>query len=137
MDVMAYIGQEAGIGVRLRRAIASVLPGERLVLLRSLADMSACLSAPGRLPGIVVLLAADREELSRMGEMAPLLADLKLILILPDACQESYTMGCRLYPRFISDRSSDFSDVAAVLEKMCAVLETPHPQLRDLRQANG
>ena len=47
-----------------------------------------------------------------------LLADIPVILILPDRKKETIHLGHKLCPRFLSYTDSNFSDVALVLSKM-------------------
>jgi hypothetical protein len=67
---------------------------------------------------IAVLVAATGEELGELLAMRDLLADLRLILVLPDRSRETIKAGHRLAPRFLSYVDSGFEEVEAVLEQM-------------------
>jgi hypothetical protein len=67
---------------------------------------------------IAVLVAATGEELGELLAMRDLLADLRLILVLPDRNRETIAAGHRMAPRFISYVDSGIEEVEAVLEQM-------------------
>jgi len=67
---------------------------------------------------IAVLVAATGEELWDLLAMRDLLADLRLILVLPDRSRETIKAGHRMAPRFLSYIDSGFEEVEAVLEQM-------------------
>jgi len=50
-----------------------------------------------------------------------LLAETKIILLLPDRKRATVSKGHNLYPRFLTYMDGDFSDVAAVLQKMVSI----------------
>lgn len=67
---------------------------------------------------IAVLVAATGEELWELLAMRDLLADLRLILVLPDRSRETIAAGHRMVPRFLSYVDSGLEEVGAVLEQM-------------------
>jgi hypothetical protein len=67
---------------------------------------------------IAVLVAATGEELWGIVAMRDLLADLRLILILPDRRRETIAAGHRMAPRFLSYVDSATEEVEAVLEQL-------------------
>jgi hypothetical protein len=69
-------------------------------------------------------LASSREDLEAILSIVELFYDLRIILILPDRKKETISKGLKLYPRYLSYADGDFSDVAAVLEKMLGHLNT-------------
>jgi hypothetical protein len=68
--------------------------------------------------GIMVLIAADREDLINILEIHVLFSILKIIIILPDRKDESVKLGYNLRPRFLTYVNGDLSEVRAVLAKM-------------------
>jgi hypothetical protein len=103
---------------RLQRVIEMNFPRKHIEVCRSMEALSRRLAQP--IPGllIVVLLAASREELSGIIMLKELLLDRRIILILPDDEPETASLGHMLRPRFITYRSSDYSDVSIVLGRM-------------------
>jgi hypothetical protein len=67
---------------------------------------------------IAVLVAATGEELWELLAMRDLLADFRLILVLPDRSRETIAAGHRMVPRFLSYVDSGVEEVEAVLEQM-------------------
>jgi hypothetical protein len=127
VNIIAYLNSTSSIGRKLQRTLNLVLPEEALVTRHTPEELAATLSKSHARPEIVILLAASQKELARVLEMKMLLRDRKIILILPDDSQTSFDRGCTIYPRFTCDINSDFTDVAAVLEKMmstCSLSES-------------
>lgn len=118
MNSIAYIGDVATVGRKLQSALEAVHWGRTLIVLRTLAELTAHLSKPNGHPEIIILLTTCQEELERIIQMKTLLRDRKIILILPDDSREAFAQGCLIFPRFICDLNSNFLDVAAVLEKL-------------------
>ena len=67
---------------------------------------------------VAVLLAATKEELSEILSIKDLMLNLRIILILGDAEEDTIAKGHKLRPRFLTYSDSDSADVAAVLSKM-------------------
>ena len=81
---------------------------------------------------IAILLAESQEELLDLLALRDLFWNLRIILIIPDRKSETVAMGHMLRPRFLSYADGDFSDVAAVLEKMLG-----HLKINDNEQKGG
>jgi hypothetical protein len=67
---------------------------------------------------IAVIVAVTGEELWELLAMRDLLADFRLILVLPDRSRKTIAAGHRMVPRFLSYVDSGLEDVEAVLEQM-------------------
>lgn len=65
-----------------------------------------------------VVFASDRQDIIKLQGIRELISDMRMIMILPDAEEESVKMGHSFYPRYISFTDSTFEDVAAVLQKI-------------------
>jgi len=65
-----------------------------------------------------VVFASNRQDLIKLQGISELISDMRMIMILPDAEEESVKMGHSFYPRYISFTDSTFEDVAAVLQKI-------------------
>jgi len=65
-----------------------------------------------------VVFASDRQDIIKLQGIRELILDMRMIMILPDAEEESVKMGHSFYPRYISFTDSTFEDVAAVLQKI-------------------
>lgn len=71
---------------------------------------------------LAVLFPSNPNELAKLVALKHLLFDLQIILILPNGKSTTLSHGHALRPRFISYADSDFSDVAAVSDKLLARL---------------
>ena len=118
MTVFLYAKIEDGPGTRLERVIETFVPEENLEIYRTLDDLSHRLRQPGDNIAISVLLTASHEDLLDLLLIRDLLADVRIIIVLPDSEDKTIAKGHSLRPRFISYADSDFMDVGAVLSKM-------------------
>lgn len=84
---------------------------------------------------IAVFLAASKEELSELVSIRNLLADLRIILVLPDARDDTISKGHTLRPRFLTDVDSDFLDIVAVLGKMFSSADSDTGSSKDVCEA--
>lgn len=71
---------------------------------------------------MAVLFPSNHNELVILVAFKHLLFDLQIVLILPNGESQTLSYGHALRPRFISYADSDFSDVAAVSDKLLARL---------------
>ncbi|MCF8120381.1 MAG: hypothetical protein K9L83_09250 [Deltaproteobacteria bacterium] len=124
MNALYYRSPHAEVGLRLRKAVESVMPVEKLEVFHALEDLCQRLRrAPVYLPGIAVLFAENQDDLLGLLHVRHLFGDLRIILILPDPEEEMVSKGHALYPRYLTYAYSDFRDVRAVLGRM---LEQAH-----------
>lgn len=105
-------------GKRLLMAVAAAIPEGSLEIYRDLEELSHGLRAPGRVGMVAVILAASVEELKDSFLLKDLLADVPMILVVPDQDVATIQWAHQMAPRFISQKDSDFSALAKVLEKM-------------------
>jgi len=118
MALLIYSTKKEGAGERLQRVIELMFPHNVFEIYRSIGELSKRLRQPVLNLTIAILLASSREELLDLLSLRELLWDMKIILILPDSTPRTIAEGHLLRPRFFSDCSSDFVDVAAVLNLM-------------------
>jgi len=104
--------------VRLQGIISAIVPGDEREIFCTIEDLSSRLRQPGERPTIAVLLAASSKDLADILSIHDLLRDIRIILILPDREEDTVAWGHSLQPRFLSYIDNDFTDVAAVLDKM-------------------
>jgi hypothetical protein len=118
VNVAIYFNENNRDGDRLEGILQELAPSEEIRAYRSVDDLSRSLRQPGHTFDIVVLVPATGRELLNLLRIRYLLTDLRIVLILPDRLGDTIARGHTLYPRYISYAHGDFSDVAAVLEKM-------------------
>jgi len=91
---------------------------ESMEVCRTITSLSRRLRRFESRPEVVVLLAADKKDLSELLAIRSLFRDLRIILLLPDREPETISKGHTLMPRFLAYCDSNFRDVTAVLNKM-------------------
>jgi len=67
---------------------------------------------------ITILLIDAQNELQDLIELRPLLAETRIILILPDKDPETIRLGHTLFPRYLDFLDSSFTEVGEVLQKI-------------------
>jgi hypothetical protein len=117
-EVLLYARETDAAGERLQHLIETRIPGKKIGLCRSMKALSHRLNGSGVNNTIVILIASGEEDFEKILDSCDLLADIRIIIILPDAREETIAKGHRLYPRFLSYRDGDFEDVVTVLENM-------------------
>lgn len=105
-------------GKRLLDAVQLFSDKSQLEYHTTLDSLQQRLRRNGLVNVIALLMASSRRELQRVQRLSGLMADMKIILVLPDRSRETTSLGHALYPRFISYADSDFNDVRAVLAKL-------------------
>lgn len=111
-------------GRRLKGAVESMVSAENLEIYQDLDGLYERLRQLPREIPVAVLFPANGEQLSELMLLNVYLENIPVILVLPDGKKETVSKGCKLYPRFISAIDSDFTDVAAVLEKMLELTDS-------------
>jgi hypothetical protein len=105
-------------GRRLVMAVAAAIPEGSLEIYRDLNELSRGLRAPGRTGTAAVIMASSAEELKDSFLLKDLLADIPMLLVVPDQEETTLQWAHQMMPRFISRKDSDFSALSKVLEKM-------------------
>lgn len=67
---------------------------------------------------VYVFLADTRERLETLLGLGSLLEDRKIVLILPDDAKATYSLGFRMYPRFVTLMPGRYHDLCSVLTEM-------------------
>lgn len=121
--MLVFSPRQDGLAERLQRVVASVFPDESMEVCRTVDHLAQGLRQAVLAPRLAVLRIAEQRNLSEILSLGELLADLKIVLILPDRDRATIVQGHRLRPRFLSYADSDLSDIAAVLGKMKTTLQ--------------
>ncbi len=118
MNILFYSASLMGIGKRFFRVVVSHIPQDRIEICRSMAALDSRLHKPLEGLAIAVLHIIERDELNALISRRDLLADLRIILVLPN-CEESTTaLAHTLRPRFVIYSAGDLPDASVVLGKM-------------------
>lgn len=92
--------------------------GEGLEVFRSIPGLAARLRGPVEGLRIVVLVAADRQELRELLDLGHLLAKAGVFLIIPEEEAETLALAHSLRPRYLGSLSQAMAEMPAVLGKM-------------------
>ena len=116
--ILFYWRFEHSEGKRFQHTVESLVTYGKKEIYHSIEDLKECLRQPLYDEIITVFLIADQNDLSDIISIHHLLRNNPLVLILPDHEETTVSEGHKMHPRFVSYIDSDFSDVAAVLNKM-------------------
>jgi len=114
---------------KLQRVLQRVMARKGIEIYRSLRSLRHRLQHPPDQSFVVVLLAADREEILNFHSLSPWLAAARLVLIVPDQTEETLKGAHRLRPRFFTYLDSNFSELSAVIGRMAQNLEDPREEV--------
>jgi hypothetical protein len=120
MKLLLYAKDKNGAGGRLQRVLELFEKKTEIKVYRTVEDLChGRFQHNGPFIGtIAILLVAEQEELQALLSIRDWIADLRLILILPDREKGTISKGHLFRPRYLTYADGDFLDVAAVLAKM-------------------
>lgn len=119
MKIILYAREPKGHGGRLQQEIETFVDGIEIEVYRSKDSLAHRLrQAEFAAFKIAVLLATDKEDLGALKFIQDLVTDVPVIMVLPDSDEETVAAGHLFRPRYLTYTDGNFSDVAAVLEKM-------------------
>jgi hypothetical protein len=118
MQVLFYASRNDRDKNRLETAIHDAIPGRGIELFTRLDALRERFRFIVEPDSIVVLLAADGEELREMQMFRELLPEIYVILVIPDWRENTVKLAHLLLPRFLSQKADSFTDLIKVLKKM-------------------
>jgi hypothetical protein len=118
MKLILYEKARDGITEQLKGMMKSLIAEDRMEVYRTITTLSKRRSRPIDGWGIMVLVAADRNDLLDIFSIRKLFGIIRIIIILPDREEESVRMGHQLQPRFLTYMDEELSEVYSVLRKM-------------------
>jgi hypothetical protein len=116
--IVFYRKRNGSKETELQDAIEDTLQGYKIEVCETVNDLLMKLRSMGRDRMIVVLMVSDENDIKDILTIKPLLDDVRIVLILPDAGDDMVAMGHKIHPRFLSFLDGNFQEVAAVLEKI-------------------
>ena len=137
MKILLYMKRNRAPANRLQTGIEMIALQNSIEIVRTIEDLPRSFMQPENKPAITIIMVTNKNELLEIISMQHLLNDTKIILILPDDRKDIFTLGCKLYPRFVSYTGSDFKDVSAVVEKMMTNLGETTTKKRRASIARG
>jgi len=126
MQLLIYSSGDGQNNKRLEAAVHQVIPESQIEIFKRLDDFRDRLRRPIEPDSIAVLSASNREELQRMQLLRGLLAEIYVVLVIPDRKKSTIELAHLLLPRFISQKESDFTDLKAILNKMYGNAQNSH-----------
>lgn len=118
MKVLLYATAENPYGKPLCELIAQELSMDSVALAETLEQLVVLLKSPASRPDCVLLLVADRTDLSRLLSVRMFLHEVQIILALPPAGDDLAVEAHLLRPRFLTFADSDPGDLIAVLRRL-------------------
>jgi hypothetical protein len=125
MQLLLYSSKQDKNESRLAEAIQAATPGKSIERFSSLADLRERLRSIVEPASIVVLVAADREELQDMQAFRDMLTEIFVILVIPDWQESTVKLAHILKPRFLSVIEDDFLDLSQIVAKITRTHHTP------------
>ncbi len=107
---------------KVKRIIEITAGADRHRVLHTVQDLEHHLRGHFSSNSLVILHANNRKQLKDYLDLQEILADNKIILILPDRHPETLFLGHRLRPRFITYKDSDFLELTSVLDRIINAL---------------
>jgi hypothetical protein len=125
MQLLLYSSKQDKNESRLAEAIQAATPGKSIERFSSLADLRERLRSIVEPASIVVLVAADREELQDMQAFRDMLTEIYVILVIPDWQESTVKLAYILKPRFLSVIEDDFLDLSQIVAKITRTSHNP------------
>ena len=118
MLLIFYEKASDGISEQLKGMMKPLIGEDRIKVYHTISILSKRLARPIDGKVIMVLVAADRNDLLDIYAIRELFGIIRIIIILPDREDESVRMGYQLQPRFLTYMNEELSEVYSVLRKM-------------------
>jgi len=116
MKTILYANDLTTLGKKLKNMTQTQVSGIQVEDCHSIEHISQILRQPLNNVSVLVLMVGSRDELIQFNSMSPLFDNIRVILILPDSKKDTFSLGLKLKPSFISDVNSNLKDVVSVLE---------------------
>ncbi|MBW1827931.1 MAG: hypothetical protein JRI74_00715 [Deltaproteobacteria bacterium] len=110
--------QEKFAWKRLQGSIKTLISDNDIEVMRSKETLAKRLSQVTCGQAIVVLITADRQDLTYFLSIIQLLRKARVLLVIPNQEPEAVRIGYKLEPRFLTTESENYSEVRAVLRNM-------------------
>jgi hypothetical protein len=118
MSLLLYASTGTKITQQLKEVIKGVVPEGELEVFHALEIFKHRIRQPRRTQNIVIFCPSSKKELNEILMIQDLLADLPILLVLPDRDMATISKAHMLGPRFLTYADSNFSDLKAVLTKI-------------------
>ncbi len=116
MRTILYAGERTLDRDKLLRIIHEGFQGLDIDCCRSIRELDRILRQPFHQVSVAILTAGSKRELQALNLMAPLLNDIRIILVLTNRDKSSLALAIPLNPSFIGYLDTDLTDVVSVLK---------------------
>lgn len=99
-------------------ALLELIPDISRELFYSLDELTERLRSPIYDDVIALFVISDRQSLSDLLTIRPLLRNVRILLVLRDQDEDCISAGHHLYPRYLTTLNDDVQEIALVLDKM-------------------
>ncbi len=118
MQVLFYASRNDRDKKRLEAAIRDAIPGRPIEVFTRLDALRERFRFIVEPDSIIILFAADREELLEMIVFRELLPEIYVILVIPDWQESTVKLAYLLLPRLLNQKKDNFTELRQVLKKM-------------------
>ena len=129
MGVLIYSAQNSPAGERLKAMISDQVKNEKIEVYGSIEVLIDRLRKPLINYPIAVLVTETHEELKDLVSVRDLLEGISNILVLPDGQKNTFLIGQKLYPRYITYSDGSFSVLVQILDKMLQASRLNHLEI--------
>lgn len=123
MQFLFYARSSGSDENRIAAAFKAAASGRSIERFTTLAGLEERLHLSVEPNSIAVLVAADNKELKKMQEFRDLVADIYIILLIPDWRESTIKLAHLLRPRFLSQIKHDSPELSLIITKM---IQTGH-----------
>lgn len=126
MGLILYSKEIKESGEGLLTVIKDALPGYGLEIYSSIDDLTERLHQPLVDASVAIFQAVSHSELMEIIFLADLLAEMRVVLVLPDCNPETLRKAHILRPRLIVTSQNDYKNLNSILKRMVKLYDKPY-----------
>ena len=126
MGLILYSKEIKESGERLVNVIKDALPDYDLEIYSSIDDLTERLHQPLMDISVAIFHAVTHSELMEIVFLADLLAEMRVVLVLPDCNPDALKKAHILRPRFIVTSQNDYKNLDSILKRMVKLYDKPY-----------
>jgi hypothetical protein len=118
MASILYLPSENELERRFRKLLGFAAPKKKFGICHTVGELSERLRKPHSNVRLAVLFTLNRQEIMDILALGDLMADVKIILILPDDDRDTLMKAHTLRPRYVTCADCDPIDIVTVFKRM-------------------
>ena len=118
MDIILYIPKTSGWGEKILQITRAMIPGHEVEIIHSADELAVRMRHFRSNIGIALLSATTEADLEQVIDLADILGELRVVLILPDGESGLLEKAQLLRPQFVASTESDFKYLGEILKRM-------------------